>query len=267
MGEIERRLSVQEKIEELERNKITLYPPVYDSTLSLSTGRKSPPDVEISASETPRNTIRVIKMNEAESVTQQNDLSGNNTNDTVKMENDATIEMNFTQVDSENKTIKDANAKNAQKDGKYEEGRGSDENRKDYDTEKETENKSETPNESKVELKDSKVDEPVKEKHEESKPDNKLEAEPDSNKKMKVQKDEGSSKKSEPLVPLTDEAIDKIVEKYAGHLKDKTVLQKYLDFFFDIDRPHYGYFTYEMLMHKLYREGCRLSDRQIAVSK
>ena len=267
MGEIEeRRLSVQETIEELERNKITLYPPVYDSTLSVTSGKKSPPDGERSALETPRNTIRVIKMNEAETGTQQNDLSGNNTNETVKMENNTAIEINFAPVESENKTKEAMDEKQVGKDGKYEEEKGSDENKKDLNTEKENENKSNSQNENVLELKVSLGDQPKKEKNEDIKPDNTSETKQDSSDNVKAKKDDKPSKKSEPLVPLTDEEIDKIVDKYADLQKDKKSLQKYLDFFFDIDRPHYGYFTCEMLMNKLCRMGYVLSEREVAVS-
>ena len=267
MGEIqERRLSVQETIEELERNKITLYPPVYDSTLSVTSGKKSPPDGETSALETPRNTIRVIKMNEAETGTQQNDLSGNNTNETVKMENNAAIEINFAPVESENKTKEAADEKQVGKDGKYEEEKVGDENKKDLNTEKDKENKSKGQYENVLELKVSLGEQSKNEKNEDSKPDNKSETKQDSSDKGKAKKDDKPSKKSEPLVPLTDEEIDKIVDKYADLQKDKKSLQKYLDFFFDIDRPHYGYFTCEMLMSKLCRMGYVLSQREVAVS-
>ena len=68
MNEVERRLSVQEKIEELEKNKVTLHPPVFDSKFSMSVDKKSP-ETDASALDTQKNTIRVIKTSDAENVT------------------------------------------------------------------------------------------------------------------------------------------------------------------------------------------------------
>ena len=267
MSEVERRLSVQEKIEELERNKITLHPPVFDSKLNVSTGKKSPPDAETNTSETPKNTIRVIKMNEAENVTLENNLGGSNTDGTVNMENHAIIEVKFSKMESEDKVIEEAEKEIVQKEDVNEGEKSGDDIKKDLDTEKQTDKKLEILEESKSEFQISKEEQPAKDKHEENETDNKIETVQESKPKMDVVKDEGSAKNSEPLVPLTDAEIDKIVAKYAGLHKDGKTLQKYLDFFFDMDRPHYGYFTYEMLMHKLYREGWRLSESDIAVSK
>ena len=68
MNEVERRLSVQEKIEELEKNKVTLHPPLFDSKFSMSVDKKSP-ETEASSLDTQKNTIRVIKTSDAENVT------------------------------------------------------------------------------------------------------------------------------------------------------------------------------------------------------
>ena len=68
MNEVERRLSVQEKIEELEKNKVTLHPPVFDSKFSMSVDKKSP-ETDASVLDTQKNTIRVIKTSDAENVT------------------------------------------------------------------------------------------------------------------------------------------------------------------------------------------------------
>lgn len=232
MSEVERRLSVQEKIEQLEKNKITLHPPIFDSKINMSAEGKSP-DADPDTLEGHKTTIRVIKTNEAENVKVELSLGGKNT--TGLENNDSKVNNPDGNVkDADNKRMENVKESSGQRDD-FQEGEKRDEGtEKDADTEKETDNKIETLDEDKP--------------------------------KIKKETEDSSAKKKEPLVPLTDAEIDKIVDKYPRLRKDEKALQRYLDFFFSMDRPKYGYFTMEMLIYKLHQDRVYLPEEEIAVS-
>ena len=245
----ERRLSVQEKIEVLEKSKVTLHPPIFDSRINMSTDRNSP-DAESSSLETQKNTIRVVKTNEADSV--QVEVSLGKTDEGDKMDTDVEktddekdietskeAEQRETQVKESNSTLeKEVQGKEADRgEVQLQEGKGQ--------VEKETERK-----------------EPEKEEH---RGKIKTEIPLQEDQKTNTKSNEESSEKVK-LVPLKDEEIDKIIDRYPRLKKDEKALQKHLDFFFSMDEMRYGYFTVHQLAYRLRSDGYYFSDAEIAVS-
>ena len=344
MNEVERRLSVQEKIEELEKNKVTLHPPVFDSKFSMSVDKKSP-ETDASALDTQKNTIRVIKTSDAENVTVEVSLgekdafsanaahmdTGEKTGgkDGEKMDKEKEVDTSYDpgqgeKHESENKEIHEkeklANqvkrAQSLEEEKKEEfEKQGNEleieETQVQGHIEKVVSQESETgkgetlvqdelendmkrndPQNSEIQEhekqenveKDKQRKEAEKKKMQLKESDKTHETEPKLEEKEGKGAEEGdriddaqetiqvlATQSDDKMVtklykPLTDAAIDEIIDKHPKLKQDDKKLQKLLDFFFSMDEEKYGYFTVQQLAYKLRSDGHYLYDSEIAVS-
>lgn len=259
MSEEDRRLSVQEKIEVLEKSKVTLHPPVFDSQIIMSTEKKSP-DAESNALETQKNSIQVIKTNDKDSVKVELSFGGKDEDEKEKED---------TKMKKDDKTdLKEVNEKD--NDSKEKENEETKVIKVDTNESKELENKGDaikTVTDEKGDSKDREKVDRETDKDADTEKERKSQSETQNKEismKEKEEKEEASEKEEIPLVSLTDAEIDEIVERYPKLHKDPIRLQKYLDFFFSVDKPRYGYFTVQMLAYKLRQDGCYISDREVS---